>query len=213
MARQTAYRDDNWMDLPPLDITRDYPGFLERLRSIYDAMDDAYNRVADRYGFTCDGCADNCCRTRFYNHTYLEYYYLMAGMEHLPQDRRREIVREAVSVCEQVAADEACGRTPRRMCPLNAEGRCGLHGHRLMICRLHGVPHEIRFPDGSVSRGPGCPVFTDRFAGRDYIPFDRTPFYRELSSLEKEFRQATGLDRKMKMTIAQMIAHRLDAPS
>jgi hypothetical protein len=193
-----------------MDITRDYPDFSERLRSIYAAMDETYNAVADRYGFTCDGCPGSCCRTRFYNHTYLEYYYLMAGMEQLPEDRRREIGREALTVCEQVAADEAVGRTPRRMCPLNAEGRCGLHSHRLMICRLHGVPHELRFPDGRVTSGRGCSVFTSRFPDSGYIPFDRTPFYRDMSSLEQAFRKATGLDRKFKMTIAQMIAYGLD---
>jgi hypothetical protein len=131
-------------------------------------------------------------------------------MAHLAEDRRRDIGREALVVCRQVAEDEACGRTPRRMCPLNREGRCGLHSHRLMICRLHGVPHELCFPDGTVSRGQGCPVFTGRFPDRDYIAFDRTPFYRKMSALEQEFRKATGLDRKFKMTIAQMIAHGLD---
>jgi GNAT superfamily N-acetyltransferase len=192
------------------DMITEYPMYFDRLRSIYTAMDDAYNAVAAQYGFTCEPCPGNCCRTRFYNHTWLEYYYLLAGIEQLPDDRRQQIGRDSLTVCRQVAADEACGRTPRRMCPLNADGRCGFHSHRLMICRLHGVPHELRFPDGSVSYGQGCSVFSGRFPDKGYIAFDRTPFYREMSSLEKAFREATGLEKKFKMTIAQMIAYGLD---
>jgi hypothetical protein len=74
-----------------------------------------------------------------------------------------------------------------------------------MICRLHGVPHELRYPDGRVSYGVGCPVFSTHFDDKDYIPFDRTTFYRQLSSVEQEFRQSSGMTGKIKMTIAQMI--------
>jgi len=49
-----------------------YAAFIDRLKQIYTAMDRAYDRAADPYGFTCDGCADNCCRTRFYHHTVIE---------------------------------------------------------------------------------------------------------------------------------------------
>lgn len=191
------------------NITYYYSGYFDRLKSLYEAMDEAYNMVAAQYGFSCEQCPDNCCRTRFYNHTCLEYYYLMDGIEKLPDDRRQEVGQSALTVCEQVAADEACGRQPRRMCPVNVEGRCGLHDRRLMICRLHGIPHELRFPDGKVSSGPGCSVFSSRFQDRVHIPLDRTPFYRDLAALEKEFRQAAGLNVKFKMTIAQMIAYGL----
>jgi hypothetical protein len=194
----------------PSDIIDDYARYFERLRQIFTAMDANYNDVAARYDFTCHQCPDNCCRTRFYNHTYLEFFYLLAGIRELPEDRRQEIGRKAREVCREIIADEARGRVPRHMCPLNVAGRCGLHGHRLMICRLHGIPHEIRYPDGRVARGEGCAVFSSRFQDRDYIPFDRTPFYQEMSSLEKAFRKATGLDKKIKMTIAQMIAGGMD---
>ena len=56
------------------DMTDSYPEYFDRLREIYAAMDEAYNTAAGKYGFTCDQCPDNCCLTRFYNLTYLEYY-------------------------------------------------------------------------------------------------------------------------------------------
>lgn len=182
-----------------------FPEYFERLQKVYAAMDEAYNAVAEKYGFTCDQCPDNCCLTRFYNLTYVEYYYLLAGVKQLSLERQRQIRENARNVVDRVGADDAAGRTPRHMCPLNVEGRCGLHTHRLIICRLHGVPHELRYPDGRVSYGEGCPVFSRRFGDQDYIPFDRTPFYRQMSSLEQEFRQSAGITGKIKMTIAQMI--------
>ncbi len=182
--------------------------YFDRLKSLYAAMDNAYNAVAAQYGLTCDQCPDNCCRTRFYNHTYIEYYYLMAGIGTMPADQQQRIREGALMVSGQMAADEAAGHTPRRMCPLNVEGRCGLHTHRLMICRLHGIPHEIHFPDGRVTYGQGCSVFGARSLNQSYIPFDRTLFYQELSALEREFRQAAGIkiEKRLNMTIAQMIA-------
>lgn len=182
-----------------------YLEYFERLREIYAAMDDAYSAVAEKYGFTCDQCPDNCCLTRFYNLTYVEYYYLLSGIEQFPPEQQLAIEKKAQNVVGRVAADEAAGRTPRHMCPLNVEGRCGLHSHRLMICRLHGIPHEFRFPDGRASYGEGCSVFGERCGDRAYIVFDRTPFYQQLSSLEKDLRQSAGINGKVKMTIAQMI--------
>lgn len=187
------------------DMTDSYPEYFDRLREIYAAMDEAYNTAAGKYGFTCDQCPDNCCLTRFYNLTYLEYYYLLGGVNRLTAGQQQAVSQRAREVVDRVAVDEAAGRTPRHMCPLNVEGRCGLHTHRLMICRLHGIPHEFKFPDGRVSYGEGCPVFGERCGDRAYIVFDRTPFYQQLSSLEKAFRQTVGINGKIKMTIAQMI--------
>ena len=193
--------------MPRNDMIDRHPEYFDQLRDIYTAMDEAYNVVAAQYGFTCDDCPDNCCLTRFYNLTYLEYYYLMDGVGRLSGDRQRQVGQNARDVVDLVARDEAAGRTPRHMCPLNVDGRCGLHSHRLIICRLHGVPHELRYPDGRVTYGQGCPVFSSRFKDVDYIPFDRTPVYRRMSALEQEFRQAAGLSGKIKMTIAEMIVH------
>jgi hypothetical protein len=49
-------------------------------------------------------------------------------------------------------------------------------------------------------------MFNQRCAGKNNYTFDRTPFYIEMASLENEMRQAVGFQKKLKMTIAQMIA-------
>ena len=50
------------------------------LIEIYAAMDHAYSVIADQLGFVCSGCEENCCRSRFYHYTYLEYFYLLEGV-------------------------------------------------------------------------------------------------------------------------------------
>jgi len=80
-----------------------------------------------------------------------------------------------------------------------------MYEHRLMICRLHGIPYEFTPPGRDRVYGEGCAIFSSRHGDQPYIPFDRTPFYSELSALEREFRQTTGIYEKIKMTIAEMI--------
>ena len=74
-----------------------------------------------------------------------------------------------------------------------------------MICRLHGIPHELRKPGQPAVRVPGCDAFTDRFKEKDYFKFDRTPLYMEMAGLGKELREAVGFSEKIKMTVADMV--------
>lgn len=187
---------------PPMDITAP---FLERLKILYADMDVAYKAAADHYGFHCDGCTDNCCLTRFYHHTHLEYMYLIQGFFSIPRDAQLDIQARAVSVRQETAAAEKNQSVIRIMCPLNEGGRCRLYVCRPMICRLHGIAHELHLPGRPVSRGPGCEAFSRQTAGGDYFRFDRTPFYREMAGLENELKQASGITAKLKMTVADMI--------
>ena len=84
-------------------------------------------------------------------------------------------------------------------------GCCVLYTHRPMICRLHGIPHELSRPGAAAQRSPGCGEFDRRCGGMAYRRFDRTPFYAELARLEAEFRQALGVRRRFKHTIAEML--------
>ncbi|MCU0590907.1 MAG: hypothetical protein MUC57_05475 [Desulfobacterales bacterium] len=110
--------------------------------------------------------------------------------------------------CGQHARDLSAGADTKPMCPLNEAGRCGVYAHRPMICRLHGIPHELHPPGRAPQApqlGPGCAEF-HRLCGRAvYHPFDRTPLYAELARLESEFQQALGPRRKIRMTIAEML--------
>lgn len=179
--------------------------FLERLQKLYADMDASYAAVAENYGFHCSGCVDNCCRTRFYHHTHLEYLYLRQGFRRLSRDLRRDIRQRAAEVRRETALLEKTGGPIRLMCPLNAEGLCLLYPHRPMICRLHGLAHELHRPDLEVSYGPGCDAFTRQSEGKGYRPFDRTPFYMRMARMEAELKQAADITRRLKMTIAEMI--------
>ena len=100
------------------------------------------------------------------------------------------------------------GKALRIMCPLNRNERCTLYPYRPMICRLHGIPHELQRSGGNPIKNPGCDAFFNQCRQRgqtDYIRFDRTPFYRQMAALEQELRIKTGYSDKIKLTIAQML--------
>ena len=179
--------------------------FLDRLQDIFAAMDREYLRAAAQYQFHCDGCRDNCCLTRFYHHTFLEYFLLLGNFEKMEPRQKNGIIARAEAVCRETALADIKGLPVRLMCPLNADGLCCLYSFRPMICRMHGIPHELQKPGQKVIHGPGCHTFDARCGGRQYVKFDRTPFYTALAGLENEFKQAAGLAGRIKMTVAEMI--------
>jgi Fe-S-cluster containining protein len=184
--------------------TRQSP-FLERLEALYARMDRRYSEVADQYGFHCRGCEDSCCRTTFYHHTMVEYLYLRAGVRRMSKESQARILHLSRDVLANLDAG--------RFCPLNEEGLCLLYAYRPMICRLHGIAHELRRPDGTVHRGPGCSVFDAAARGKSQIAFERTEFYWELSTLEREARKTFDVSQKIKMTISHMLEAMLDTRS
>jgi len=184
---------------------RAYRTLLDQLTDLLDRMDTQYRHTAARYQFHCDGCDDNCCLTRFYHHTFLEYLLLWEGIAGLAPSMRETVRDRARSYCEKLEkADETEGSV-RELCPLNMDGRCVIYPQRPMICRLHGIPHELHHPLRGPSYGPGCEAFDRRCGKRPYIKFDRTPFYAEMAKLEKEFKEAAGIINRIKMNVAEMI--------
>ena len=179
--------------------------FLGRLRDVFGAIDQEYNRATEHYQFQCDRCTDNCCLTRFYHHTYLEYYYLHMGFKKLAPRKRSEVLLKAKEACRETTKADEKEMPVRVMCPLNADSLCDLYPYRPMICRLHGIPHELRKPGQNVIHGPGCAAFAERCADNQYFRFDRTPYYKEMARLENEFKQALGFTRRIKMTVAEMV--------
>ena len=171
--------------------------FLERLETLFAVMDQKYRQVSDQYGFHCQGCKDNCCRTTFHHHTVLEFLYLLEGFERIGMDQRAAVLKQAARISLQPSSGH--------LCPLCRGGRCLLYAYRPMICRLHGIAHEVHRPDRAVSYGPGCAAFEAAAKGKGYIVFDRTEFYWELSRLEQEARAALGVTQRIKMTVSQMV--------
>jgi Fe-S-cluster containining protein len=181
---------------------------MEALARIFAAMDAGYEGAALAHGFVCRGCDDNCCRTRFDHHTLVEYLYLRQGLKALAAAERDHLAVRAA----QVATRQAAAPSEPLMCPLNAQGRCLLYAHRPMICRLHGIPHFLRRPDGRRQEGPGCGDF-DRQCGASAQPLlDRTPLYSALAELERGLRRRLGFGDKIRMTIAQMVIEKPTVP-
>jgi hypothetical protein len=180
--------------------------YLERLQAVFCAMDREYKDNAAQYGFKCDGCKDNCCKTHFYHHTHIEVLYLTEGFKTLSSENQMVVKSRAEDICRQPEIARESKKPSQIICPLNFNNLCILYRYRPMICRLHGIPHELQKNSGRKIYGPGCATFDARCADRAYIKFDRTPFYFELAALESEFRQAAGISEKIKVTIAEMLA-------
>lgn len=190
---------------PPLFPSVDLNPYFTRIQAIYEQMDGEYAAAANHYGFQCDGCVDNCCMTRFYHHTIIEYRYLMAGVVRLSKAHQQEAFETAEKVVADTRQADKSNHPVRLMCPLNHEQLCRIYPFRPMICRLHGISHQLRRNDGLILRGEGCGQFDEHSRGRSEYVFDRTPFYRKMALLEKDVRQATAFTQKFKMTIAEML--------
>jgi len=183
----------------------DYVPFLDRLSTLYAAMDRKYREAADYYGFHCKGCEDNCCFTRFYHYTLLEYLYIMNGYHLLDTEKQEKVKHSALDICRETEKSDQNGDSVKLMCPVNISGLCLIYAYRPMICRLHGIPHELASPGRGVVKASGCGTFVRKCHVNKYYQFDRTPFYAEMAALEKELRLAAGGMHKIKMTVAEMI--------
>ena len=178
---------------------------MEDLALLFADMDGAYAAAADQYGFACTGCTDNCCLTRFYHHTFLELIYLRRGFLKLPPAARQAARTRAGAYLAALSASDQDGRF-RHMCPLNQDGLCLLYDCRPMICRLHGIPHEVTPPGRPrVVFRQGCQAFSERCGDRPYHPFDRTPFYTRMSVLETRLKEQLGICARTKKTVAHML--------
>jgi len=183
------------------------PELAAKIADLYSRMEQAYDLVARQLDFTCDGCPDNCCDSYFLHHTYVEWGYLWVGLMELAPERRKSIENRAAeyaAACEKALARE---ERPQLMCPLNEEGRCSLYLHRLMICRMHGVPSSLTFPNGKVQKFPGCFRCQEIVGDRQAVPsVERASLFRELVALEQELLgEKQGQLPKLKKTIAEMI--------
>lgn len=168
-------------------------------------MDRKYQEVAGHYGFNCNGCEDNCCLTRFYHYTLIEYLYIKEGFHGLEDKEQIEVKQRSLAVCRKTDEADEKGKFALQMCPVNFGGLCALYPYRPMICRLHGIPHELQRPGLGILNSPGCGTFVQKCRGKKHVTFDRTPFYMQMAALEKEMKQAAGVTQKIKMTVAQMI--------
>ena len=161
---------------------------FRKLDALYRRMEQSYVSCAQEMELSCAGCPENCCTSYFQHHTYIEWAYLWKGMESLGQEHREAVLAEAEEYVREARLLLSQGVRPKIMCPLNEGGLCQLYGHRLMICRLHGVPNVFRMPDGRERTFPGCFRSQEIGRHREKLPLlDRTGFYRDLAQLEMGF--------------------------
>jgi len=182
------------------------PASFHKIEKLYAAMQEEYDRLAGTLGFSCLGCPDNCCDSFFLHHTYAEWAYLRAGFSNLPAASRDRVTARAWEYVRRAEAALGMGERPRIMCPLNEEGLCVLYTHRMLICRLHGLPAKMIQPDGRALHFPGCFRCQELTGDTDPLALDRTDFLRRMAGIELELRKALpGLLPKTKLTLAQMI--------
>ncbi|MCI5223739.1 MAG: hypothetical protein D3924_13980 [Candidatus Electrothrix sp. AR4] len=101
------------------------------------------------------------------------------------------------------------------MCPLNDNGLCSLYQHRMLVCRMHGIPATLTRPDGQTMRFPGCfrcqDIVKKKYKQETDAPaMDRSLLFRRLAALESRLMgERRHLYPKVRKTISEMI---IDGP-
>ncbi len=180
---------------------------LGNLSDLYRQMENEYKQIANQLNLSCATCEDNCCKSYFRHHTYIEWAYLWQGIQSCSQEKKHKFLQRAKDYVRESEDILKQGKTPHLMCPLNTNGWCELYEYRLMICRLHGVPNKINMPDGSSKSFPGCHPCQKITAKMNSFPaLDRTPLYIRLVELERLFVGEKGKNLpKVNMTLAEML--------
>jgi len=198
------------MNAPTRELTLT-PELARELASIYTDMEAGYDEVAREIGLTCQGCPDNCCDSYFLHHTYSEWAYLWQGLRELAPEMRDRILDRAEKYQQECERQLDAGKRPRIMCPLNMDGLCALYSHRMLVCRMHGIPATMTRPDGQSMRFPGCfrcqEIVEKQYDSPEAAPsMDRTELFRRMVGVESRLLgDKRHLMPRVKMTIAEMI--------
>jgi len=187
------------------------PELSREISEIYQTMQEGYDTIAAEITLACSDCSDNCCDSWFQHHTYSEWAFLWEGLSRLEKsvlERIRERAKEYI----RISSDElASRRRPQVMCPLNEDGLCILYQHRMLVCRMHGIPATMTRPDGQSMRFPGCfrcqEIVAGKYPDENAAPaMDRTPLFRRLVAVESQLMGPQHhLYPRVRKTIAEMI--------
>ena len=197
------------------------PEMSRELADIYATMELQYDAVAGKVGLSCSGCPDNCCDSYFLHYTYSEWAYIWEGIRALDDETLEKIVERSKRYVEESQKILQRKERPKLLCPLNDEGLCTLYSHRLMICRLHGIPASMTRPDGQALKFPGCfrcqEIIQEKYQKEADVPFmNRTELLARVAALESDLLGGKRhLFPKVRRSIAEMIAEgppRIDKP-
>ena len=187
------------------------PELSREIAAIYQDMQEGYEKIADEISLSCSDCPDNCCDSYFQHHTYSEWAYLWEGLSQLEQSTLERVIGRAREYVRKSSDALAAGERPQLMCPLNEDGRCILYQHRMLVCRMHGIPATMTRPDGQSMRFPGCfrcqEIVAENYENENDAPaMDRTSLFRRLVALESQLMgDKHHLFPRVKKTIADMI--------
>ncbi|MCI5146885.1 MAG: hypothetical protein D3923_15525 [Candidatus Electrothrix sp. AR3] len=188
------------------------PVLAQELTAIYQAMQDEYDKVAKEVSLSCQECSDNCCDSWFFHHTYSEWAFLWQGIRQLDEQVVEQIIQRAKEYLRQSEEQLAAGKRPRITCPLlNDNGLCCLYQHRMLVCRMHGIPARLTRPDGQSMRFPGCfrcqEIVKEKYALEEDAPvMNRTQLFSRLSAVEFQLLgERRHLYPRVKKTLAEMI--------
>jgi len=159
---------------------------IQELRKLFSEMEEEYNRVADLYSFSCNGCTENCCTIGFQHYTLLEFELFKMGLLKFSDEIKNEIKEKAVQALEL----KKSGGNAR--CPMLLDNLCRMYEFRPMICRMHGVPYYLINPVKGTNVGDGCMVFQKKFQFSHESSVNRTPFFKRFAELEKMAREIDG---------------------
>ena len=125
------------------------------------------------------------------------------GFNALNNSKKEIILSRAKEYCNKTFSQAKKIKSLKIYCPLNENNLCLLYRFRPMICRLHGLPHELNRPGYQAVKSPGCHV--GLLNDKTYIKFDRTPFYQKMAKIEAGYRKDIKLRGKIKESVAQML--------
>ncbi len=179
---------------------------IPRLKDLFRAMDAAYSGAAARVGFSCTGCdGARCCTVDLTVSTLLEMKFLRLGFDTLESDAKGKILRRSRFMVKAKEEDPTGDAYRNSVCVLNFDGSCGLYLYRPMICRLSGIPHVIRRPDGRTLTGDGCETYRkETEPAHPDLRLDRTDLYREMAVIETEAVRYVGA-RTVPLTVAEIL--------
>ena len=179
---------------------------IRRIEELYRKMDSAYAAAAEQTGLTCEGCDGViCCSVDLILHTFIEISYLRLGFKMLQPALQSEVLTKSRWMVDAKREAPHGDRYRTAVCALNFAGACILYKHRPMICRLAGIPHVFTRPDGSEAHSGGCKRFEETLRGQNpEAKIDRSPFYREMASMELEAILAQGR-RTEKLTVSEAL--------
>ncbi len=182
--------------------------FMDKLFKIYGEIDRVCRDSAEHYGFSCDGCDDNCCKTVFYHYTVVESFALLEGFDKLPAEIRDESMRRGRDYLKNLEKHRGREEDLEMMCPLNYDGLCRIYEYRPLICRIHGFPGGLKHPVKGNQRFTGCRIFNKTFQKKWTHFIDRTPFYTGIANLEGRIRREMDYMQGFRKTIAEMLIER-----